>query len=75
MVPLHELKHCLTDKGIGTPFIRHFGVSSSISKREFEANSFAIKAIVRSKSNEFEHMNKYQICESLDLSNDWVKYF
>lgn len=74
IVPLHEIKHCLTDQGIGTPFLRKNSSNTPIAKREYEANSFAMKAFVRSQHDEFEDMNKYQICESLGLDDYWAQF-
>lgn len=74
LVPLHEIKHCLTDQGVGTPFLRKNSSGVPITKREFEANCFAMRALIRGQYYELGDMNRYQICESLGLDDYWAKF-
>lgn len=74
LVPLHEIKHCLTDKGVGTPFLRRHTSGVEITKREFEANSFAMHAMIRDYSYDVQDMTKYQICDFFGLDYYWARF-
>jgi len=74
LVPLHEIKHCLTDKGVGTPFLRRHSSGVAITKREFEANSFAMHAMIRDHDYDLRNMTKYQICDYFGLDYYWSHF-
>lgn len=74
LVPLHEIKHCLTDKGVGTPFLRRHVSGIPIIKREFEANCFAMDAMVRDNNEDLIGLTKYQICQYFGLSSYWARF-
>lgn len=74
LVPLHEIKHCLTDKGIGTPFLRRFSSNTIVTRREYEANYFAIHALIRSCNYDLTNLTKYEICHYFGLSDDWSRF-
>lgn len=74
LVPLHEIKHCLTDKGVGTPFLRRYSSGVSITKREYEANYFAMHAVIREREFDLHELTPYQICQYFGLNNWWARF-
>lgn len=74
LVPLHEIKHCLVDQGVGTPFLRRYFCFVPISKREAAANSFAINALANLYAYDLEGMTKYQICDYFNLDYYWSNF-
>lgn len=73
-VLLHEIKHCLVDQESSTPFMRRNQLDNSISKIEAEAYYFAVQALIRDYSDEFEGMTKYQIAAALGLDDNWAQF-
>lgn len=74
LVFLHEIKHCLTDKGVGTPFLRKMKSIGPLDKREYEANIFAMHAMLRTYGYDIEGLNKSQICHYFGLDDYWFRY-
>jgi hypothetical protein len=74
LVPLHEIKHCLMDKGVGTPFLRRYSTFVPISKRESEANEFAMNCLAYLYSYDLENLTKYQICDYFNLDYYWSNF-
>lgn len=74
LVTLHEIKHCLTDKGVGTPFLRRYSSGAVVSKRESEANYFAMHALIREFEEELTGLTKYEICDFFGLSATWARF-
>lgn len=74
LVPLHEIKHCLTDKGASTPFLRRMGSGTPVTKREYEANYFALHAMIAQYKDELENATKYQVCDFFELDYDWARF-
>ena len=74
LVPLHEIKHCLVDQGVGTPFLRRYFSFVPISKREAAANSFAMNALTKLYAYDLEGLTKYQICDYFDLDYYWSDF-
>lgn len=74
LVPLHEIKHCLTDKGVGTPFLRRHSSGVTVTKREYEANYFAMHAMIRDHSFDLNGLSSYQICQYFGLDDWWARF-
>lgn len=74
LVPLHEIKHCLTDEGIGTPFLRRHASGGIVTKREYEANYFALHAMIRSHDYDLKELTPYQICKYFGLDDWWARF-
>lgn len=74
LVPLHEIKHCLTDKGVGTPFLRRHSSGVTVTKREYEANYFAMHAMIREHSFDLNGLSSYQICQYFGLDDWWARF-
>lgn len=74
LVPLHEIKHCLTDKGVGTPFLRRMGSYVPVGQREYEANCFALNAMSRMYADDLVGLTKYQICQFFGLNSNWARF-
>lgn len=74
LVPLHEIKHCIADKGVGTPFLRKYSSFVPISKREATANIFAMNALINLYSYDLDNLTNYQICDYFNLDYYWSNF-
>ena len=71
-VASHELGHCRLHKGHSTPFYRNIA-SVSISKKEKQANVFALKLLSKDIEN-VETMTKYEILDYLGLPYEFERF-
>lgn len=71
-VVAHELGHSRLHKGHSTPFYRNVA-SASISKKEKQANVFALNLLTRDIEG-IEHMTNYEILDYLGLPYDFERF-
>lgn len=68
----HELGHCRLHKGHSTPFYRNI-CTSSISKKERQANVFAINLLKKEIDN-LDSLTKFEILDYLGLSYNFENF-
>ena len=68
----HELGHCRLHKGHSTPFYRNI-CSTSISKKERQANVFAIN-LIKNEIENFESLTNFEVLDQLGLSYDFESF-
>ncbi|KRM18434.1 hypothetical protein FD31_GL000980 [Companilactobacillus nantensis DSM 16982] len=54
--------------------MRRHSAGSTITKREFEANAFAMAAMIKEHDYDLRNMTKYQICDYFGLDYFWSRF-